>query len=229
MPRGSYATTDHGPKGKVQKLAPASRAKYKQEYARQAYILVGKHGFNQVKLAELFEVEKDTIKLWKDQHVEFAKALKKGADIYDSDRIEVALKQKAEGYNYVEVKAEEAEVVVPFDGGADDLEAILKLFPGSASVKNKKGETFLKLPQQGKKMTRTTKHVPAEVRAIELWLINRHPDRWKTTHAVKVDADLNLDGIIDHRISEDMDDGTAAQLYQDLLKGRSETIVTGKQ
>jgi len=77
-------------------------SKYKPEYCRQAYV-ASAGGFDRAHLGKLFDVSKDEIDDWLREYPEFAKAVLRGMDEYDTTQIEGALKKIALGYEYDEV------------------------------------------------------------------------------------------------------------------------------
>jgi len=89
------------PKKVAAKKAPGRPTLYKEEYAEQArkYCLLGA---TDRELAELFEVNEDTIHEWKKVHPAFSESVKKGkaqADANVADR----LYQRALGYEHPEI------------------------------------------------------------------------------------------------------------------------------
>ncbi|THF55928.1 terminase [Pseudothauera rhizosphaerae] len=59
-------------------------------------------GFTDDQLAKFFEVSIQTLNTWKAVHPEFLEALKRGKDRFDTERVEVALAQRAIGYSHPE-------------------------------------------------------------------------------------------------------------------------------
>ena len=86
--------------------------KYKPEYAEQAYKFC-LLGADDLRLADLFEVNVDTIYKWKLAHPDFSLALKEGKDIADAE-ISKSLFHRAKGYSHpdVEVKVIDGQVVM---------------------------------------------------------------------------------------------------------------------
>lgn len=85
--------------------------KYKEEYAEQAYKLC-LLGATDAKLADFFDVEVSTISNWKNDHIEFLDALKRGKDIADGE-ISNSLYHRALGYQHedVDIKMYEGEII----------------------------------------------------------------------------------------------------------------------
>ena len=86
--------------------------KYNPEYAEQAYKFC-LLGADDLRLADLFEVNVDTIYKWKLAHPDFSLALKEGKDIADAE-ISKSLFHRAKGYSHpdVEVKVIDGQVVM---------------------------------------------------------------------------------------------------------------------
>ncbi len=79
-------------------------AKYKPEYAEQAFQCCSVFGADDVKLAEYFKTSVATIYNWKNKNPEFLEALKKGKEFYDTQGVENALLKRALGYTLTLVK-----------------------------------------------------------------------------------------------------------------------------
>lgn len=90
----------------------ARPTKYKPEYAKQAAVAC-KLGATDQDLAELFDVSRSTINLWKIEFSQFSDALKAPKDAAD-DRVERALYQRAVGYSHPEddIKVIEGQIKV---------------------------------------------------------------------------------------------------------------------
>lgn len=76
---------------------------FKNEFCDQAITLC-KLGATDVELAEFFKVCVQTLHNWKNNHPEFFEALKKGKEIFDTERVEGALRHRALGYSHPEEK-----------------------------------------------------------------------------------------------------------------------------
>ena len=81
--------------------------KYKKEYDEQAAKLC-KLGATDVQLADFFGVTEKTLNNWKHEHPRFLQSLKKGK-VFSDDKVEMALYDRAIGYEYDEVKEEQSE------------------------------------------------------------------------------------------------------------------------
>ena len=81
--------------------------KYKKEYNIQAAKLC-KLGATDVQLADFFNVTEKTLNNWKHDHPSFLQSLKESKRFSD-DAVEVALYDRAIGYEYEEVKEEQSE------------------------------------------------------------------------------------------------------------------------
>lgn len=81
--------------------------KYKEEYVELAYKLT-LLGMIDTQLADFFEVHESTIHQWKIDYPEFSESIRRGKAIADIEVVE-ALRKRAVGYSYDEVKIEESE------------------------------------------------------------------------------------------------------------------------
>lgn len=81
--------------------------KYKAEYAELAYKLT-LLGMIDTQLADFFEVHESTIHQWKIDYPEFSESIKKGKEISDVEVV-MALRKRAIGYSYDEIKTEESD------------------------------------------------------------------------------------------------------------------------
>ncbi|UNM95942.1 helix-turn-helix domain-containing protein [Ignatzschineria rhizosphaerae] len=84
--------------------------KYKEEYAEQAYRL-SLLGMTDVQIAGFFEVHESTVYQWKIDYPEFSESIKRGKEIADIEVVE-ALRKRAIGYTYEEVKEEDSPMGV---------------------------------------------------------------------------------------------------------------------
>lgn len=137
--------------------------KFKQEYIQQAYIACSELGAKQSQLAQLFGVNPQTIDKWTKQHEQFANALKKGRDEYDSHKVERCLLDRALGF-YVD----------------ESYEEYVRLLR-----KVDRDNPAIKVP--AKKVKKYKKFVPGDVSAMFFWLQNRQPNRWRNTKYIQVD------------------------------------------
>ena len=78
--------------------------KYKKEYDEQAEKACAIFGADDKKLAEFFGVTERTINNWKKDHSEFFQSIKNGKDIYDTNKVEISLLERACGYEHEEEK-----------------------------------------------------------------------------------------------------------------------------
>lgn len=81
--------------------------KYKEEYAELAYKF-SLLGAIDAQLAQLLEISESTLNKWKHDHPEFSESIKRGKEIADVEVVE-ALRKRAIGYSYEEVKTEESD------------------------------------------------------------------------------------------------------------------------
>ncbi|MFH1091632.1 MAG: hypothetical protein V1742_08680 [Pseudomonadota bacterium] len=81
--------------------------KYREDMPRQAYELCREAGLTERQLARVFQVTKRTIVNWKAAHPEFAEALQKGKDEYDTQQVETATLKAAKGFTYTEIHEEQ--------------------------------------------------------------------------------------------------------------------------
>lgn len=95
--------TSNTPKKQQPKEAnPVGRpTKYKPEYCELAYKFC-LLGATDARLAELFEVNPDTIATWKREYPEFSESTSQGRDIADAE-IANSLYHRAKGYSHPEV------------------------------------------------------------------------------------------------------------------------------
>lgn len=81
--------------------------KYKKEFDEQAAKLC-KKGFIDDEIADFFNVTRSTLYLWKQKHLSFSDSLKESKRFSD-DKVEMALYDRAVGYEYDELKEEQSE------------------------------------------------------------------------------------------------------------------------
>src|SRR5437868_6962168 len=82
--------------------------KYDPAYVEQAQKLCAKYAATDLDLADFFEVNVSTIKLWVLEHPEFSAAVKLNKEVAD-DGIEASLAKRAHGYEYEVMKVEEVD------------------------------------------------------------------------------------------------------------------------
>ena len=138
-------------KRKKLEVAKKRSIQYSEDFVHQALIACSELGANEHDLAKLFGVGRNTINNWKRKHQEFADAVQRGKDIWDTCRVEKSLLLRAVGFEYDEVTLEDTFI--------------------------KKGKK--RIPGIKRKVVR--RFVPGDVQAILFWLQNRQPERWKNT------------------------------------------------
>lgn len=77
--------------------------KYEEGYCAIA-LAACRDGATNAKLAKIFKVNIDTIKEWLNVHPEFSASVRAGKYEYDTERVEVAAKERAVGYSHPEEK-----------------------------------------------------------------------------------------------------------------------------
>lgn len=130
--------------------------KFKNDYIRQAYVACKEAPFTDVKLAKLFNVSKATIANWKNEHPEFLESIKKGKDEWDCLTAEKCLLKRVTGYRYTETTRE----LNPLSKDKDQAKMIIT--------------------------KKISKHVSPDVKACDIWLCNRHPERWRKLKHVEL-------------------------------------------
>ena len=120
-----------------------------------AYILCKERGFTKPELAPVFDVSERTIAIWSWNHLEFTEAINRGRDEYDGQAVESVLLRRCLGYDFEEVSITNTSVKATLADG-----------------------TKIRVPAT--QTTVTTKHHAPNVGAIQWWLQNRNPERWKT-------------------------------------------------
>jgi hypothetical protein len=78
------------------------KTKYDEKFNDIAYQSCKMNGYTNEQLAELFEVSGRTIDEWISTHEEFAKKVRAGKDVFDTEIVETKLLQRATGYKYIE-------------------------------------------------------------------------------------------------------------------------------
>ena len=127
---------------------------YTPQHAEIALKLCAEKGYTDENLADQFKISTTTLYVWKNKHIEFAEAIKKGKDQFDSRVVEQALLKRAKGYAYEEVTSEvrrdkDGKIVYGEDGEPEYV--ITK---------------------------KVTKHMPSSDVSKIFWLKNRDPARW---------------------------------------------------
>jgi len=75
----------------------------------RAYDLCAEAGLTDKQLGTAFGVDEATINRWKREHEDFAEALDKGKDEFDTRHAEASLLKAALGYSYIEIIKERIE------------------------------------------------------------------------------------------------------------------------
>ena len=157
----------NGGHGRMQGFA----SKCSGEICRQAQVACEEMGATDKTLAKLFDVDVSSINYWKRTYSEFRKAVQRGRDQWDSNRVEKALMSRCIGYTYDETTIE------------------------NISVKGKDSDgTSIRIPAQ--KVSITTKTIVPDVRAIIYWLEHRQPQRWPAIKQI-----LETRGSMEHQHS----------------------------
>lgn len=182
-------TTQPGTNGKKPKGRPST---YKEEYARQAYLICSETGADRITLSRIFKIKLNTIRFWCQTHKPFSIAIKKGIDQWDSNRVERSLLEKALGYEYNEI-TQEAIVIVGIDGHE-------RMYIERKKGKGKDATVRL---VEGVKRKVVTKRVPASDVAVLFWLQNRLSKRWKNVQRQIVTTRGEVDHIHKHELDLD--------------------------
>lgn len=133
--------------------------KYREDYARMAYVACREAPFTDAKLAVLFDVSKSTINEWKRDYPEFKKQMQAGKDRFDSEKVERAFYKRCTGYAFTETTREPALI------GCENGE---------------QGKARMVITK------RVRKHVVPDAKGCMDWLCNRRPDRWKKLKHVEI-------------------------------------------
>lgn len=81
----------------AKKKAGGRPTKYKPEFVRLAALFC-KLGATDAQLAELFEVNEDTINEWKNVHPEFSESIKEAKFDHDTKEVEAGMLKRAKGF-----------------------------------------------------------------------------------------------------------------------------------
>lgn len=130
-----------------------------------AYVACKDGGFTDVKLANLFNVSRSTINVWKRDYPDFKAEILRGKDDFDTKNVEGDLLKRARGFTYTEV-TKEPETIPIRDPITNKVIGI---------------EEKMRVTKTVKKMV-----VPS-VTAQIYWLKNRNRERWPD----KIDIDFN--------------------------------------
>ena len=133
-----------------------------------------KHAGTVVQLAHFFGVSATTLVSWMGHHLDFRAAvfaLRARAD----DGVVSALHLRAKGYTIPNVTIKREAVRV----NAGDI----------TGIDLDEGDDFT-LP--GEKVTTTSghTHIPADIAAAKLWLVNRDPDNWSDKKVIELEGNL---------------------------------------
>jgi len=121
-----------------------------------------REGLTNAEMCKRLGIGKSTFYLWQQRHPEFKEALREAKEVVDA-QVEKALLNRALGYEAEEVdEVQEAE-------------------------QTETGETFVP-----RRRTVRKKHIPGDVTAMRLWLLNRRHTRWKDKQEVNIAGSLHL-------------------------------------
>lgn len=140
--------------------------KYRSEFVTIGEQICADKGLTDEALADYLHISRRSLYKYKREHPEFAEAVQRGKDVFDSRVVESKLLERACGYYYDEETSELSATQLP-DGNPGVAEMILV------------------------KIVR--KHVIPDVGAISLWLKNRNPKRWREIQNIIIeDAEEEL-------------------------------------
>jgi len=148
---------------KTEKNPGGAPSKYREEYARMAYVACSTGGFTDKNLADLFDVSRRTIDNWKHEHIEFLRTIKAAKNEFDSEVVEKAFLKRCTGFYYNEATREPV-TVDEIDPETGDLVKVSKMIVTK----------------------RVRKHVVPDAKGCMDWLTNRAPDRWKKSKHVEI-------------------------------------------
>jgi transposase-like protein len=114
-------------------------------------------GATHYQIAAIFGVRRSQLDGWLFRYPSFMKAWRDGSDHFNTTVVEDALKRRAVGYMFTEVKRE-------------------RVFLDATETDKEGKERKVKIP--GEKVTTTEKHIPPDTFAATYWLWNRS-DRWR--------------------------------------------------
>lgn len=164
----------------LQKIGPKSKEeKYFGNYdpfnhPYQAYHLAKTFGATNKEIAFLFNVKFETLCRWMIYDPRLKDSIRRGREDFDSRTIERSLRERATGYNFKEKTWERKPIYEEYE-------------------KEVNGEPIKKKKLVGHELVLTkekTVHVPADVAAINTWLCNRQPERWRNQKYVNVNAKI---------------------------------------
>jgi len=87
----------------IQKQRIGRPSKYRPEFVEQAGQLCRDEGYTDVQLAAKFGIGKTQLYVWKREYPEFAEAIKRGKEGFDTRVVESSLLKRATGYEYDEI------------------------------------------------------------------------------------------------------------------------------
>jgi hypothetical protein len=128
-------------------------------FPHMAKVLCMEYGFTNGQMAKVFGVSIKTVDMWTTTHDDFKAAVRAGRDAFDSCKVENALLKIALGYEFEETTSK----AIYLRGKTE--EGVVTKVPA-------------------REITKTIKHISPNAKAIQLWLTNRNPDRWKMTSTV---------------------------------------------
>jgi len=147
------------------KLFRRLHVKYQDSFCARAERLCSRHGFTRDDLAAAFGAHPATINAWMRRYPAFAEAVQKGKDVFDCGVAVGSLLRRVTGYNLIEETRELRPTgEIEFDFLTGEEKPVMALVP----------------------VKQVTKHLPPDVGAIKMWLVNRAPDRWKEKSAVEI-------------------------------------------
>lgn len=149
----------------------APEAEYNEKDNPRIVYAACRMGATMEELSNLLGVSLSTVWKWRHEHEEFKNSIITGSDEFASRCIEVSLRERAEGYEYDEIKEEGI------------------IF----TTKTHKGE---KIEVPAIKRTVTRKKIAPDPLAIIFWLRNRQPERWKDVRHII--GQVNYKGVMDH-------------------------------
>lgn len=133
--------------------------KYYKHYARQAYFMT-LMGFTLVQIAQVFEVNYDTVLLWQRTHPKFTEAIQKGRAVADGE-VAYSLYKRALGYSHPH-----QVILTNRVREYDDKGKVVREYTKPLIVD-------------------TVKHYPPDTAAATKWLRARQPEVWGNKLEVK--------------------------------------------
>ena len=146
--------------------------KYKENMPCRAEELCREKGYTDKQLAQAFKCSRDSIYTWKLKYPEFAEAIQRGKDEFDTEVVENALLKRALGYEYEEKTYEKKtrdkdEDGEPVAAGDDDLVLVKTV----------------------------TKYEPGNVTAQIFWLKNRNSQRWRDKQDIEHSGKIEFETV----------------------------------